>query len=173
MRLSAETVRNDIAVPLVVLLFAMLIGASLAVLPPVFPLAVLVALAVVIVVFRYPIVGLILTMGFIYRVIPAQLAVEIPLGGFKAKPYEFLLLLTAVSVLTKPAGRAAAYYGQKTITRIDLSSAILIATMLLAFLVSRFILGNHERSVIEARGYLSLLALPLIPRLLASDKDWQ
>lgn len=172
MRIGSETLRNDVGLPVLAALISLLFGASFAILPPIFPVAAMVAIAILVIVMKYPIVGLILTMGFVYRVIPVQLAVEIPLGSFKAKPYELLLILTIASVITKPNDRASLYYGKETLTRIDLSSAVIISTMLFSFFLSRFILGNSERSIIEARDYFGLLALPLIPRLITSNEDW-
>jgi O-antigen ligase len=73
----------------------------------------------------------------------------------------------------KPAGRAEAYYGKNTLNKIDSASLILISIILFSFFLSRFILGNHERSIIEARDFLGVITLPIIPRIIASDKEWK
>lgn len=122
----------------------------------------------------FPMLGLIMTMAYAFRVVPAVLAPEIPLGTFKLKLYELCLILTIVGVLLRWArGRLRFEYYPRDIRAVAVASTALIGCILFSILYSRLGGATPSRVLSEGRNYFGLLALPVLPFVVGTQAQWE
>lgn len=121
----------------------------------------------------FPMLGLIMTMAYAFRVVPAVLAPEIPFGTFKLRLYELSLILTIAGVLLRWArGRLQCHYYQNDIRAVAIASTALIGCILFAILYGRFGGATPSRVLSEGRNYFALLALPVLPFIVGTQTQW-
>ncbi len=167
---AAHSVRMRWLVPAVFIVAAAAFGAAIPMTPPWWiPLAVVAGLVVMVSTAIFPMIGLVATFLLTVQVVPPQFAPEVSLKVVKLDPGEILFMWTffvcaARAVLLKQSDKFEW-------PRFSIPVLFILGCAFVGVVYGKYIQHNGEFVLAEARGFLGLLALPMIQFLIRDRND--
>lgn len=150
---------------------ALMIGYGAAILPWWLMLAGIASVCVGVYMAVNPVFGLACVILVAFQGVPGVFLRDIPLGSFKAQPHEICFMFVAIGTVWR--------YSRNRFDRPDVnySPAFPVLTIVVAFIIltsaiySRYVLGNVDLALAEARVFLAILLLPMLPVILDDKKS--